>query len=196
MSVADLPRDITGAGVGVARLIRFDPRWREAFDPSAGGFLRSFAGPILSLPFVLIVEAMTTGVPGDGHVIDPRILWAAALSQLMAMVAYPAALAFLAKPLGVGAGYGAFIVVVNWASFLVSITVAAATALLLFGASNLFFFVWLVLFGLSLFVVWRAARETLSEEIGPTLTVVVLWVGVSVITDRFCHFLFGLQVAG
>jgi hypothetical protein len=193
VSVADLPRDITEAGVGVARLIRYDPRWMEAFDASAGGFLRSFAGPILSLPFVVIVAAMITGVPGDGHVIDPRILWAAGLSQLMATVAYPAAVGFLAKPLGIGEGYGAFIVVVNWASFFVNIAVTAATVLLLMGTFDLFGFVWLVLFGLSLFVVWRASRETLSQEIAPSLMVVALWVGVSVATDRLGQVLLGIQ---
>lgn len=196
MSVADLPRDITDAGVGVTRLIRYDPSWLEAFDVSVGGFLRSFAGPLLSLPFVVIVAAMITGVPGDGHVIDPRVLWAAGVSQLMVTVAYPCAVGFLAKPLGISEGYGAFIVVVNWASLFLNIAVTAATALLLFGTFNLFGFVWLVLFGLSLFVVWRAARETLSQEIGPPLMVVVLWVGVNVATDRLAQLLFGLPLGG
>ncbi len=196
MSVADLPRDIADAGVGVARLIRYDPRWLEAFDLSVGGFLRSFAGPILSLPFVVIVAAMITGVPGDGHVIDSRVLWAAGLSQVLATIAYPAVVGFLARPLGIGEGYGAFIVVVNWASLFVNIAITAATALLLLGTFDLFGFVWLVLFGLSLFVVWRASRETLSPEIGPSLMVVVLWVGIGVATDRLAQLIFGLQLAG
>ncbi len=196
MSVAELPRDIADAGVGVARLIRYDPRWLEAFDVSAGGFLRSFAAPILSLPFVVIIAAMITGVPGDGHVIDPRLLWAAGLSQLLAAIAYPAVVGFLARPLGIGEGYGAFIVVVNWISLFVSIATTAATVLLLIGASDLFFFLWLVLFGLSLFAVWRASREALSPEIGPSLMMVVLWVGIGVATDRLSQLIFGLQLAG
>ena len=55
MSVADVPRDIAEAGTGMVRLIRYDPRWVEAFDASAGGFLRSFAGPLISLPFVILI---------------------------------------------------------------------------------------------------------------------------------------------
>jgi hypothetical protein len=193
---SDLPREIAEAGVGVARLLRYDPRWPEAFDPSASGFLRSFLGPILGLPFVVIVAAMITGVPGDGHVIDPRALWAAGLSQVMNMIAFPVIVGALARPLEIGAGYGAFIVVVNWASLFVNLAVTAATALLLLGVFQVFGFVWLALFGVSLFVVWRAARETLSPEIGPALMMVVLWVGLGVATDRLGQLLTGAPAAG
>ena len=196
MSAGDVTREIADAGVGVARLVRYDPRWPEAFDASVGGFVRSFAGPILSLPFVVIVSAMITGVPGDGHVIDPKSLWAAGLSQVMNMIAYPAILGFLARPLGIGAGYGAFIVVVNWASLFLNVAVTAATVLLLFGTYAVFGFVWLVLFGASLFVVWRAARETLSPDIGPALMVVVLWVGLGVLTDQLGALLTGAKPPG
>lgn len=188
------PRDIADAGVGVARLLRYDPRWLEGFDASASGFLRSFAGPVLSLPFVVIVAAMITGVPGDGHVIDPRTLWAAGLSQAMSLIAYPAVVAALVRPLGIGEGYGSFIVVVNWASLFVNIAVTAASALLLFGSFDLFGIVWLALFGVSLFVVWRAARETLSPDFGPALMMVVLWVGLGVVTDKLGQLLTGAPI--
>jgi hypothetical protein len=196
VSAGALTREIADAGVGVARLIRYDPRWPEAFDPTASGFLRSFLGPILSLPFIVIVSAMITGVPGDGHMIDPRGLWGAGLSQVINMIAYPAVMAALARPLGMGAGYGTFIVVVNWASLFLNIAVTAATALLLLGSFEVFGFIWLVLFGISLFVVWRAARETLSPEIGPALLAVVLWVGLGVLTDHAGALLVGAPIAG
>jgi hypothetical protein len=196
VSAGELTREIAEAGVGVARLVRYDPRWPDAFDASANGFLRSFLGPILSLPFVVIVSAMITGVPGDGHVIEPRGLWAAGLSQLINMVAFPAVVAALARPLGVGAGYGAFIVVVNWATLFLNVAVTAATALLLLGTYEVFGFVWLTLFGLSLFVIWRASRETLSHEIATSLMVVVLWVGLGVLTDHLGALLVGARSLG
>jgi hypothetical protein len=196
VSVADVPRDIAEAGTGMVRLIRYDPRWVEAFDASAGGFLRSFAGPLISLPFVILIAAMVTGIPGDGHVIDPRLLWAAGLSQIVCTVAFPVVVGLLVRPLGIGEGYGAFIVVVNWASLFVNIAITAATALLLFGTFDLFGFVWLVLFGVSLFVVWRASRETLSHEIAPALMMVVLWVGVNVGADRLSQIALGLPLGG
>lgn len=196
MSVADVPRDIAEAGGGIVRLFRYDPSWIEGFDASAGGFLRSFAGPLISLPFAVLIAAMLTGVPGDGHVIAPNVLWAAGLSQVLNAVAFPIVVGLLARPLGIGAGYGAFIVVVNWASMFVSIALTAATVLLLFGTFDLFGFVWLILFGASLFVVWRASRETLSPDIGPALMMAVLWVGVNVLTDRLAQIVFGLPVPG
>ena len=61
---------------------------------------------------------------------------------------------------------------------------------------EVFGFVWLVLFGASLFVVWRAARETLSPDIGPALMVVVLWVGLGVLTDQLGALLTGAKPPG
>jgi hypothetical protein len=192
---AALTREIAEAGVGVTRLLRYDPAWSEGFDPSTSGFLRSFLGPILAIPFVVIVTAMV-GLADDSHVIDPRALWAGGISQFVYAFAYPAVLAFLARPLEIGAGYGAFVVVVNWTSLFLNIAITAASVLVLAGAYNLFGFVWLVLFGLSLFAVWRAARETLGHEIGPALMAVVLWVGLGVACDRIGQLVMGLPLSG
>ena len=195
MSAGIIPREIAGAGIGVGRLIRYDPRWPEGFTPTAGGFVRSFLGPLLGLPFYLLVSAAMSA--GDAGPVS-RILWASGVSDVINAIAFPALIAAIARPLKIGEGYAGFIIIVNWASLFMNICAAAAAALTLTGdgGQQIFVFVWLALFGLSLFVTWRAARETLSPEVPIALLMVVLSVGLGVVTDQLAGFAFGVAPLG
>ena len=195
MSAGIIPREIAGAGIGVGRLIRYDPRWPEGFTPTAGGFVRSFLGPLLGLPFYLLVSAAMSA--GDAGPVS-RILWASGVSDVINAIAFPALIAAIARPLKIGEGYAGFIIIVNWASLFMNICAAAAAALTLTGdgGQQIFVFVWLALFGLSLFVTWRAARETLSPEIPIALLMVVLSVGVGVLIDQVTGYAFGVSMLG
>jgi hypothetical protein len=194
MSGGAITREIAEAGVGVGRLIRYDPRWPDGFSPTTGGFLRSFIGPLLGLPFYLVVSAM---IAGGGAPVS-RLMWVAGLSHVLNALAFPAVIAAITRPLGIGAGYAGFIIIFNWASLFLNIC-AAAASLLTFGGQPgyaLFTFVWFVLFGISLFITWRAARETLSPEIPIALLMVVLSVGVGVFADQVSGFVFGVSMPG
>jgi hypothetical protein len=197
VSAPALPREIAAAGVGVGRLIRYDPRWPDGFNPTTGGFLRSVIGPLLALPFDLIVVS-TMGAAGSSAPVSNRLMWVAVLSHLLNAVAYPALIAAFARPLKIGHGYAGFVIIVNWASLFVSILTAAASPLTLAGptGAGLFTFVWLAMFGISLFVTWRAARETLSEDIPVALLMVVLSVGVGVVADQVSGFVLGVSPFG
>jgi hypothetical protein len=196
LSAPAITREIADAGVGVGRLIRYDPRWPDGFNPTAGGFLRSFLGPLLGLPFYLIVVSAMTAA--NGAVVDNRVMWAAVASHVLNAVAFPAVIAAIAKPLRIGPGYAGFIIIVNWASLFLNIGTAAAAVLMLAGdtGQGLFTFFWLGLFGVSLFVTWRASRETLSEEIPIALLMVVLSVAVGVLADQVAGFAFAVSAAG
>jgi hypothetical protein len=196
MSAPALPREIADAGVGVGRLIRYDPRWPDGFNPTTGGFLRSFIGPALGLPFDLI--AVTAMSAGAGAPVTNAVMWAAVLSHVANAIAYPALIAAVARPLKIGAGYAGFVIIINWASLFISIATAAMSALALAGptGAGLFTFAWLAMFGVMLFVIWRAARETLSEEVPIALLMVVLSVGVGVVIDQLAGLAFGVSTPG
>jgi hypothetical protein len=187
VSATALTREIADAGVGVGRLLRYDPRWPYGFDPTVRGFLRSFLGPLLALPFALVVARIITANQGEAN-LD---LWAAAVSHVVSALAYPVLIALIARPLGLGQGYAGFIVVVNWSSLYLNAAAAAAGALTLFGANGytLFTLTWFLIFCASLFVIWRAAREILSDDIGPAVLMVVLSVAVTFGVDQLADWL-------
>ena len=191
-AAAEIPREIASAGVGVGRLIRYDPRWPDSFNATTGGFLRSFLGPLLALPFALIVAAAygaAEATPGTAS----TLISVGAVSHLFYTLAYPVLLGAMARPLGIGAGYAGFVIVVNWSSLFLNIALAGASALALFGMPGFSAFSLLAigLFGLSIFVIWRAAREILSPEIPVALLMVVLSVGMIALSDQVAAWIVG-----
>ena len=195
MIAGALTREIKEAGVGVGRLMRYDPRWPEGFNPTTGGFVRSFLGPLLGLPFYLVVSVMFADSEA-GPV--KNLLWSAGLSHTLNALAYPLLIGVLARPLGIGAGYAGFIIIVNWASLFLDVC-AGAASLMMFGGragSGLFTFVWLILFAASLFITWRAARETLSPEVPIALLMVVLSVAVGALLAQGVGLLLGVAPPG
>ena len=179
-----LVQEASHAAWGLMALVRGRPDWALGFDPSARGFVRSFLAQVLALPFYLLAAAMVARVqaPDGGSV----TLWASALSDMMDVIAYPLVVAAFARPLRIGAGYSGFIVVVNWSSLLLSALQAVFSLAALFGREGFAVFgtAVLVLFALSVFIIWRAARETLTPELAPALLMVVLAVGVGALCDR------------
>jgi hypothetical protein len=141
------------------------------------------------------VSAMATA---NGAVVGNRVMWAAVASHVLNAVAFPAVIAAIAKPLRIGPGYAGFIIIVNWASLFVNVCTAAAAVLILAGETGqgLFTFFWLTLFGVSLFITWRASRETLSDEIPIALLMVVLSVAVGVLVDQVAGFAFSAPALG
>lgn len=155
------------------------PRW---FDLSVPGFVRSFLAPALALPLDVFCSAME--VRQTQPVTTPE-LWGAAAANAINAVGFPLLIALVAKPLRIDAGYPAFIIVTNWAGLLCNVLLLAASPLLLAGQDGLgtFAVIQLVLLCLSILVVWRTARETLSRERAPVLLVMVLFVAVSAVSE-------------
>lgn len=180
-----LTREIAGAGVGLARVVRFDPRWPDGFDLSTDGFLRSFIGPLIALPFAVAAAAMLAR--GDaGQPVGASVLWAAGVGHVINSIGFPAVVFVLARPLRLTEGFAAFVIVLNWAALFLNLALAVASVVALLGpvGFGLFNFVLFLVSLLSIFVTWRAARETLSHEIAPALLMVVLSVGVGALSEQ------------
>ncbi len=158
------------AAAGIVRLVRGDAAWDQAFDFNVSGFARSFAGPLLAAPLYVAVVALVERPLSDSA------LWQAALAYLLDAFGFPLLLAAIAGPMRFKAGFAAFVTVNNWAGLYLNMALAAAALLALLGSpgEQAFGLCSLVLLCLSVLIVWRLARETLSHELAPIVLVVVL----------------------
>lgn len=194
---ARLGAETLDAGRSVLRLIRFDPLWAEGLDLSADGFLRSFWAPVLALPLNLLVTQVWAKAQGGA----PASLSGTAISHLFDAAVYPAVLALLARPTGIAQGYGAFVILANWAGLFMNVALAAlALPLLVVGRSaSLFSVLALLLSAGYIFALWRGGRETIARRgegeapapVGPILMVIVLAVGVGAVSDQLGSWLSG-----
>ena len=175
------------AGGGLARLLGRRPGWDARFAFSTGGFVRSFAGPLLALPLYVFAVALVERGTSDA------VLWAAGLAHLVDTFGFPLLLAALAGPLRTKPGYAAFVTVNNWAALYLNLFLAAASLLALLGSDGVQAFSWmtLLLLVVSVALVWRIAWETLSHELAVVVLVVVLSVGWSALADQTARWLFG-----
>lgn len=192
-ATAALTREIADAGRGLARLLRYDPRWPDGFDMSTVGFLRSFFGPLLALPFYIVFAAMVS-TKGGAEPLAAGVLWAAAVGHAIEIVGFPLLVAAVARPFGLTAGFAAFIVLVNWTRLFIWMALTAASSLTVLGDAgrSMLGFVWLVLFAVQIFITWRAARETLSTEVAPAMLMVVVYVAVGVAAAQLADVIVAL----
>lgn len=183
-----LGAEASEASRSVIRLLRFDPLWAEGLDLSVDGFLRSFFAPLLALPLYLITLQLVARAQGWAGL----SLFGASVAHLFDAFAYPAVLALVARPTGIGAGYGGFVVLANWSALFCNL-LQAGFALLLMGVLHqfrLFQFLYTLLSVAYIFSLWRAGRETFGRSpsgqnaLGPVLMAVVLAVGVSAVAER------------
>ena len=182
-----LAAEARSAGGGLVRLVRADPAWADRFAFTTGGFVRSFAAPLVVLPlYIAAVALVDRGASG-------RALWGAGTAHLIDAFGFPLLLAAIAAPLRFKAGFAAFVTVNNWATLYLNIALALASLLTLLGPDGLQAFSWasLVLLCLSVLLVWRIARETLSFELAPIVLVVVLALGWSAFADEVSRRLVG-----
>ena len=177
------------AGGGLVRLVRADPAWANAFAFTTAGFMRSFAAPVVVLPVYVAAVALVD------HGASIRALAGAGAAHLIDAFGFPLLLAAIAAPLRFKAGFAAFVTVNNWAALYLNVGLALASLLVLLGPDGLQVFSWisLVLLCLSVVLVWRIARETLSHDLAPIVLVVVLAVAWSVFADEAARRLIGAQ---
>ena len=165
-----LTLEARAAAAGIVRLVRGDPAWDRGFDLTVGGFVRSFIGPILALPLYVAAVALVEHAPSDA------VLWQAALAHVLDAFGFPLLLAIISGPMRFKAGFAAFVTVNNWAALYLTIALVAASLVALLGPAGeqAFSLCSLVLLCVSVLIVWRLARETLSHELAAIVLVVVL----------------------
>ena len=185
--MASLVAEARAAARGLVRLVLADPAWGDDFAFTAGGFVRSFAGPLAALPLYVMAVALVDRGSGTAS------LWAAGAAHLIDALGLPLLLAAVARPLRFEAGYAAFVTTTNWAALYLNAFLTLAALLTLLGPDGSRLFAWasLLLLAASVLVVWRAGRETLSHEIAPRALVVVLSIAWSAVADDLARRLLG-----
>lgn len=179
-AAAALTREIADAGRSLGRLLAYNPGWPEGMDFSSDGFIRSFFAPILATPFAIVFGVILSTKSGT-EPFTQALIWREAVAHLINVFGFALVVGALSRPLGFSVGYGAFITLANWATLFLTVAACLLAGLSFLGdaGKGLHVLLQLLLALLSLFIIWRAARETLSVEIGPPLLMVVLWVAVS-----------------
>ncbi|MBN9000167.1 MAG: hypothetical protein J0H54_12500 [Rhizobiales bacterium] len=165
------------------------------FDFSFEGFWRSFGAAVYALPLYAFVIAgewsLVAAAPKPPAL---SLLIAARLADfVLDFAAMPAALALLARPLGISRSYAPYIVVRNWSTLVVLAPQAAISLLLRLG--------WLsyeisALLSLALLVVmlvyqFRIVRWTIGWTPGPAAAFVAADAILSLILISLVNALFG-----
>jgi hypothetical protein len=175
-AAVELSREIADAGRSLAR---FDPLWHEGLDISWSGFRRSFFAPLFGLPFHLVFAAFILSKGGAEPIGTAEIL-VLVLAYLINAFGMPALVAAVSRPFGFQAGYPPFVILLNWSGLFFNMGLCLIAPLSLLGARGVdgLGFLWMVILALRIFITWRSARSTLSNDFAPALLMVVLLVAV------------------
>lgn len=119
LTSAEIARSLTGAWL----LFRGRGDGLLALDRSVDGFWRSFAVIILLLPLNALTTFAISRADGTGEPFDAMFLGSLPV-LLLNWIAFPAALALAAKPLGIRRTYASYVVARNWAAPLVGVIFA------------------------------------------------------------------------
>ncbi|MGP1274705.1 MAG: hypothetical protein ACQRW7_04730 [Caulobacterales bacterium] len=162
--------DIRSGFRGIFALLAFKPDWRQHFDVSVDGFARSFLAALYALPaFILLMLAanhVLAGLPG-GDTAQVSVLEAfgqyARIWLLFPVIAF-----IVVKALGLKTGFSAWIVVHNWAVFVLLHVQAFIWLMAAAGLANAELLGLLLAFYqvIRLFVHWRVAAGALGLHWG------------------------------
>lgn len=177
---------------GVLRLAAKDPGGMVYFNISAEGFWRSFFAAVLILPAYLLRLAL----PADD---EPVIDWtfAGLLAELtyyvLAWAAFPVAMVFIARLLGVMQGYAAYIIVYNWAQVPIMIVLLAVNLIDYLGlmAQGLAIFVYMTVVLTILYYLWYIARITLGVAWHTAVGIVAVDIVLMVVISQAAAWAFG-----
>jgi hypothetical protein len=172
LSVEEISRSLAGAW----ELFLDRPGTMNRFDVSVDGFWRSFAAVLLVAPsYVFAVLAdrhMAAGDPLAVAETGMSLLVHNGIGLLLDWAALPLILALIARPLGIGRRYGAFVVARNWCAVLAAIPFGAIGLLLVLGvlgdelASVLMFVALIVVLRYNYVIARRSLDATLGFAIG------------------------------
>lgn len=172
LTVDEISRSLAGAW----ELFLDRPGAMNRFDVSLEGFWRSFAAVVLVAPSyafaVLADRHMATGDPLAVAEAGTNLLVHNGIGLLLDWAALPLILALLARPLGIGRRYGAFVVARNWCAVLAAIPFGVIGLLLVLGllgdelASVLMFVALIVVLRYNYVIARRALDTTVGFAIG------------------------------
>lgn len=174
---------------GAWRLVARDAAWREEMDLSLDGVFNSLWAFLLAVPFALlsILAENRLALSMDDYsttIFAKAPLSAIAVASLLISAIIWAGtlyiLAYAAKRAGASRSVAGLIVSYNWTQLLVYIASAApALAILLGGAMGIAGFLYLLLFGFSLYIFWVVLRENLPLG---TSGIVALIAGLTILS--------------
>lgn len=155
------------AGVaGTYALVAFKPDWQRHFDVSVDGFIGSFKAALYALPaFILLMLSANHYLAGEANAPAAKIsLGEAALQYARIWLIFPVLAFVIVKLLGLKTGFSAWVVVHNWAVFVLLHVQALIWALNAAGIANAQVLATLIAFYqiARLFVHWRVAAGALG----------------------------------
>jgi len=182
-------QEIVGSLYGAWRILRMDPAALGHFNQSIDGFWRSFFAIVLVLPIFAFVTYVGIDATPDEEA--ERVLARGplvvihALALLLAWAAFPAAMIWLSRMLGLGHRYVTYIIVWNWsnvisAAIFLFVMLLLVTGLLPQGVgAGLGIFA----FGYVLFYSYLVARAGLACPAGTAIGIVVFEVVLEHVID-------------
>lgn len=155
------------AGVaGTYALLAFKPDWQRHFDASVDGFIGSFKAALYAVPaFILLMLSANHFLAGEANAADAQIgLGEAVLQYARIWLVFPVLAFIIVKVLGLKTGFSAWVVVHNWAVFVLLHVQAFMWALNAAGIANAQVLATLIVFYqiARLFVHWRVAAGALG----------------------------------
>lgn len=180
--------EIVQSLAGSLRLARLDPDGLDYFNQSVEGFWRSFFAIVLIAPLFYLLLALET--PSDGKATSAATL---TVGLLAGWIAYPLAMVFIAKLLGLSHRYVVYIIAYNWcavpaAAIRAPVLIAVATGLI--GASVAGFFYMFLLVAV-IYYLWFVARTALQTTSVTAATLVVFDIALSFVVELGVERLLG-----
>lgn len=174
--------EITNGLTGAWRIVKREESARECFDLSADGALRSFAALALSLPIALFAAAVAWQIAQTrpefevvANVSTGAFIAAEIVSRLFYWVLFLLAMQRIARMLGLGANYLAYLITYNWGALLTTAIFAVPFIFVALGVLPADGAILLSLPALALlgWYRWQIARTVLGAEPGPAAAILV-----------------------
>ncbi len=174
--------EFTGSIRGAWRLALRDPAGMALFNLTVVGFWRSFAAALLMLPIFALMVVMN-------H--DPLLspapaqLWVVhGISYVLHWVMFPVVMIWVTRFLGLGAGYGAFIIAINWSQLIQTGLFLPVSILLWLEVDQVANLLGLLLFAWVAFYDWFIARTALQAPAGTAAGIVALNVILNLLMEQ------------
>lgn len=112
---------------GIGRILLFRPDWREKFNLTERGLIRSFGAALIALPAYVLMHAFFSQISPPGTPVQPLWYFAIDLARLWLLFPIVATLAVIAT--GMKKDFAAWLTVRNWSVLaqILIVTLIAAT---------------------------------------------------------------------
>lgn len=176
--------EIARSLLGAWRLARLDRAGMALFDISIPGFWRSFFASVLVAPLYIYLLAIAPGDAAPAAAEDPDPAWRAVVlivAYALEWAAFPIAMIFLARLLGLTGYYVGYIIAANWGSVLqMALFVIPATLAWLGGEGGFGAFLTSLATLAALLYQWIIARTALQTTavVAAALVIIDLLLGL------------------